>query len=50
MALVKKYLDTGKVETKDSLALGIDPWDYPNFDELYVKRLAVIVEELTDSL
>lgn len=46
MALVKKYLDTGKVETKDSLALGIDPWKYPNFGELYVKRLAVIVEEL----
>lgn len=50
MALVKKYLDTGEVKIKDSLALGIDPWDYPNFAELYVKRLALIVEELIDSL
>ena len=46
LTLVKKYLDTGRVETKDSLSLGIDPWDFPNYSELYVKRLALIVEEL----
>ena len=50
LLLVKKYLETGEVSTKDSLALGIDPWDYPNFWELYPRRLALIMEELIDSI
>ena len=49
LMLVKKYLETGRIETKDSLSLGIDPWKFPNFGGLYVKRLALIIEELVDS-
>jgi hypothetical protein len=47
---VKKYLETGKVETRDSLDMGIDPWTFPNFGELYVKRLTLIIEELIDGI
>jgi hypothetical protein len=50
LLLVKKYLETGKVLTKDALSLGIDPWKYPDFGDLYVKRLCLIVEELIDGL
>lgn len=50
LLLVKKYLETGEVSIKDSLALGIDPWDYPNFWELYPRRLALIMEELIDGI
>ena len=50
LLLVKKYLETGKVLTKDSISLGIDPWEFPNFGELYARRLAIIVEELIDSI
>ena len=49
LILVKKYLETGRIETRDSLSLGIDPWEFPNFGELYVKRLALIIEDLIDS-
>lgn len=47
---VQTYLETGNVTISDSLALGIDPWVWPNFEELYVRRLALIVEELIDSI
>jgi hypothetical protein len=50
LLLVKKYLEGSKVLTKDSLSLGIDPWEFPNFEKLYVRRLAVIVEELIDNI
>jgi len=49
LLLVKKYLETGKVSIKDSLFLGIDPWDFPNFWAHY-RRLALIMEELIDDM
>lgn len=47
---VQRYLESGKVTSKDAITLGVDPMIYPNCEELYVRRLAFIIERLLDTL
>ena len=50
LLLVQKFLEKGTVNPEDSMSVGIDPWIFPNFESLYRRRLAIIVEELAGSV